>query len=86
METKKVTVTKGMTRERRRICEDCGQSYPHYVLPKIYHNTLLPEDYTETGYLCDNHLAMDAAYHERMAETIKRELRRREQVLQQAGY
>jgi hypothetical protein len=84
MEKSKTTPKKNMQRRHWRKCDMCG--FDHKVYPAVYHHTFLPANYSETGYVCDDHLAEDLTYYQRMAERVSKELQRREQINRQAGF
>lgn len=87
MEKAKATSEKGIMRSRWRQCiKHPTEQSEHKVLPKIYHETLLPGYYTDGEYVCDECLHVDLGRYQRLVDLIDRELQRRDQVYRQAGF
>lgn len=87
MATEKTVGEKGIMRARWRKCLKCpAERSEHKVLPKIYHETLLPGHYAEGEYVCEECLEVDLHRNQRLVETIGKELERRNRVYRQAGF
>lgn len=94
MQTQTSENQKGLLRARWRQCKQCPpETKEHPVLPKIYHESVLPWSYLKGEYICEkclqkelDRLDRELDRHTRLVETITQELQRREQIYQQAGW